>query len=196
MLLRDLASACLGLSLVAPLAACSSGGGGGGGGAPALSTSAAVSGPADTHCKGKPAQKTSQSVCHMTGQGGAPGVDYGPPMFGSEGDDDDCKYHVTWRSSDVAVNRDITFQVTATTKTDGKPATGADVVPELFLNDIHPAPNTAWKTTEDPPGTYTIAPVQVDEKGKWTMRFHFYEDCTDFSEESPHGHAAFYVEVP
>src|SRR5882724_5164508 len=44
-------------------------------------------GPADSHCKGKPPQQTSMAVCQMPGTAK---TDYGPPMYGSEGDDDDC----------------------------------------------------------------------------------------------------------
>ena len=32
--------------------------------------------------------------------------------------------------------------------------------------------------------------------GDWTVRFHFYENCNDAPEDSPHGHAAFFVHVP
>ena len=32
--------------------------------------------------------------------------------------------------------------------------------------------------------------------GKWTVRFHFNEICCDVNSDSPHGHAAFFVNVP
>jgi hypothetical protein len=158
-----------------------------------FTTEAAVKGAADAHC-GSTVQKTDQAVCKMMGT--ATPADYGDTMDGSEGDDDDCKYHVTWSSSTVAENQDVTFQVVATNKTDEKPVTGAQTALEVFLDDMHEAPPTAQATVESPPGTYTIAPFQFDKPGKWTIRFHFFEECTDVSEESPHAHAAFYVNVP
>jgi hypothetical protein len=63
------------------------------------------------------------------------------------------------------------------------------------LGDTHSAQSTG-STTEGPPGTYTIGPVLFDEPGKWTVRFHIHEECTDLSNESQHGHAAFFVDVP
>ena len=51
------------------------------------------------------------------------------------------------------------------------------------------------KTTETSPGNYTIGPVKFDAAGNWNVRFHFHDECTD-SEESPHGHVAFFVKVP
>ena len=151
-------------------------------------------------------QATSQAVCHLTGDGGTGGdmtPDYGPTMDDSSGDDDDCKYHVSWTSTPIGENRDVTFTVVATTKTDGKPlgsstGAGADANPlaEIYLNDTHPAPNTNQVATETTPGTYTIGPVQFDAPGNWTVRFHFYEVCSDVADDSPHGHAAFYVQVP
>ena len=51
------------------------------------------------------------------------------------------------------------------------------------------------KATETSPGTYTYGPIRFDASGKWTVRFHLYEDCVD-GDTSPHGHAAFFVTVP
>ena len=48
---------------------------------------------------------------------------YGSTMYGTEGDDDDCKYHVKWTAASVAMNKDVTFTVVATTKADCKPVT-------------------------------------------------------------------------
>ena len=74
---------------------------------PTLSTAAAVSGAADTHCAGKPVVVASQAACHVDAaapadtdagdtDGGAPKSDFGDTLYNSEGDDDDCKYHVKW----------------------------------------------------------------------------------------------------
>ncbi len=67
---------------------------------------------------------------------------------------------------------------------------------EVFLDETHPAPNTDVVVTEGPTGTYQIGPVRFDKPGKWTVRFHFNEQCEDTEADSPHGHAAFYVDVP
>jgi hypothetical protein len=187
-------------------AACTKSTGGGGGGGP-------VSGPADMHCVGVPVQSTSQADCHLTasadagaGTGGGATSDYGATMYDSQGDDDDCKYHVAWTSTPIAENSNVTFTVVATNLGDGTPLTGpgattgvgagANVLAEVYLSDIHPAPNTNQMADETSPGTYTVGPIQFDAPGKWTVRFHFFEDCSDIAADSPHGHAAFYVDVP
>jgi hypothetical protein len=124
-------------------------------------------------------------------------------MYNSTGDDDDCKYHVTWSSSPITENSDVTFTVTVTTKTDGNPAgsgtgVGADanVLVEAFLSDTHPAPDTKQTSNETSPGTYSVGPIRFNAPGQWTVRFHFYENCSDVAADTPHGHAAFYVQVP
>lgn len=190
------------------LAACSSSSGGGGTGASGTGGTGGgpVSGTADAHCSGVASQATSQADCHLTSDAGADdggGSDYGDTMYNAEGDDDDCKYHVKWSSTPIGENRDVTFTVTATTKTDGMPAgsgtgAGADanVLAEVYLSDTHPAPNTDQVSDETSPGTYSVGPIRFDAPGRWTVRFHFYEACTDVADDSPHGHAAFYVDVP
>lgn len=117
-------------------------------------------------------------------------------MYGSEGDDDECKYHMTWTSTPVCQGNDVSFTVTVVTKSDMKtPVTGADVNVEAFLTEIHPASLADQKTVENPPGTYTIGPVRFDTGGKWTLRYHLFQGCDD-GPQSPHGHAAFYLQVP
>ena len=93
-------------------------------------------------------------------------------------------------------NQNVTFTVTAVTKVDGLPATGANILAEVFLNDTHPAPNSGQATSEMPGGVYDIGPIVFDAMGQWTVRFHLHEDCQDATDDSPHGHAAFYIEVP
>ena len=157
----------------------------------------------DTHC-GSRAQATDPAVCHET-----PPADAGPPdsdggaqsefgatMDGTEGDDDDCKYHVKWSATGVTTNQNVTFHVTATKKTDNSPLTGANPYAEIFLNSTHPAPNSPSITTETSPGNYDIGPWQFDASGAWTVRFHFFADCSDLEDASQHGHAAFFVTVP
>jgi hypothetical protein len=164
---------------------------------PSFTTDAAVKGAEDAHCAGK-SQAIDEASCKVMANtgGGAPDEGYPPTMYNAEGDDDDCKYHVSWTASDVAENQDVTFKVVITTLADGKPATGADPEPEVYLDETHYAPATQLSSTEDEPGTYTVGPVRFDAPGKWTVRFHIHEECTDIAEDSPHGHAAFYVQVP
>ena len=174
-----------------------------------------VMGAPDTHC-GTKSQATSAAACHpapgtgggsststgtSTGAGGTTGAggeasEYGETLLNAEADDDDCKYHLAWTSTDIYQNTDVTFTVVASTKSDSKPLVAGELEAEAFLNDTHPAPNSESKVTETSAGTYKIGPVRFDKAGKWTVRFHIHEDCSDLSEDSPHGHVAFFVNVP
>jgi hypothetical protein len=191
-----------------PLPACSQPG------APELGTG-------DTHCNGVRPQTVNPASCGITTQkdagtaadaGPAPtpgvcgenGPDYGATMDGTEGDDDDCKYHVSYSVTPICENDGFYFTVKADYLTrGGAPLTGACTFAELCLNDTHPAPASDARppggnqqVVEGPPGTYTIGPVLVDEPGTWTVRFHFNEICCDVAADSPHGHAAFHLSVP
>jgi hypothetical protein len=176
---------------------------------PAVETDAGeVGGPiavtqADTHCSaaaGKAPQPVSEASCTLTADpdAGTPEPDkpYGATLQGSEGDDDDCKYHIKWSSTPVRQTTDVTFTVTIDELAGGAPATGADPDIEAFLSDVHPAPNSGAKATATSAGTYTIGPIRFDAAGTWTVRFHVRERCTDVAEDSPHGHGAFFVRVP
>jgi len=168
-----------------------------------------AAGSADMHCI-DPAtgdmitQATSQSDCQFRPPPDAAGTtgsdnitsDYGPTLFGSAGNDDDCKYHVTWTATPIYENYDVYFTVVASTLVDNAPATGANIYAEAYLDDTHPAPPTNQTAVESPPGTYKVGPIQFDAAGQWTVRFHLFENCLDYSDESPHGHAAFFVDVP
>jgi hypothetical protein len=179
---------------------------------PATSTAAAVAGPQSTRCAGKPIVVASAAKCHDAAgedaghthdeadageaDGGAAGAsEYGDTIFNSEGDDDECKYHVKWESTPVAQNTDVTFAIVVTNRNDSSPVAAAEPYAEIFLDETHPAPNSPSKTTETSPGHYTIGPVRFDKPGKWNVRFHFHADCVD-GEDSPHGHIAFFVNVP
>ncbi len=162
----------------------------------------ASAGAADSHC-GSKVQATSAASCHPdagaaqtsdTDAGSAP--EFGTTMYGMEGDDDDCKYHLSWTATALCENADVYFTVKVTNKSDGKATKGADTMPDLSLGDTVPGEISKSKTVEGPDGTYKIGPVQFSAKGKWTVRFHIHGDCSDFSEDSPHGHAAFFVDVP
>ena len=175
------------------------------------STAAAVAGAADTHCAGKPVVVADQAACHPapdagdghdhdhdageTADGGAPADEEGATLFGSEGEDDECKYHVKWTSTPVTLNGDVTFAIAATNRKDSSPVAGAKPYAEIFLSKTKAAPNTPVQTTETSPGNYTIGPVKFDVAGKWNVRFHFAAECRD-GETSPHGHVAFFVNVP
>ena len=122
---------------------------------------------------------------------------YGDTLSNGEGDDDDCKYHVKWSGAAIRQGGDVAFTVTVTTKSDGKPAVGTPIRAEVYLNDTHPGPNTNQKSVEtSTPGTFTVGPVRFDASGKWTVRWHFHEECSDLLDDSPHGHIAFFVQVP
>jgi hypothetical protein len=161
-------------------------------------TGGPVSGAQDTHCDlpdgGIRAQVVNLASCHLNADAGAP--DYGPANFNSEANDDDCKYHLSFTVTPVQEKLNTTFTVTAKTLADGLPATGADIIAEVFLNDVHPAPNSNTQTTEEAGGVYQIGPIVFDSAGQWTVRFHLHEDCQDATDDSPHGHAAFFISVP
>ena len=160
-----------------------------------------MDGGADVHCRlpdgGSRVQPTDPAACHPDGgtnDGGT--VDYGATLYNAEGDDDDCKYHLKFTSGTVREKENATFDVVATRKSDGAPATGAKIDAEVFLSPTHPAPNSNPTTSESPAGTYKVGPIRFDAPGRWTIRFHLYEDCADLQDESPHRHAAFYLDVP
>lgn len=200
----------IGLAAVLCAAACSTHGGngdagpdaGGDGAATCSSPGGPVSGGADIHCAvdgSMRIQPTDPASCHpadaMTDPD-AGGPTYGDTMNGAEADDDDCKYHLKWSSTPVCRNANVTFALSITRKSDGKPAAGADPMIEAFYPPSHLGPDTNPKATETSAGNYTIGPLVFDQAGKWTVRFHMYGDCEDTLDDSPHGHAAFYLDVP
>ena len=171
----------------------------------------AVAGVVDVHCAGVPPQPTNQSDCVVAvNPDAAPGSSllYGATMYNSSGDDDACKYHVEWTSPAIAENQDANFTVSASYKGTGNPNPPAcagcpvqgldtqNMIAEVYLSETHPAPNSDQIITPGAKGTYTLGPVLFDAPGTWTVRFHLFENCSDVEADSPHGHAAFYVEVP
>jgi hypothetical protein len=136
-------------------------------------------------------------------------------MFGHDGDDDDCKYHIRWTSSPLCERPgSVTFTVVATRRTDNSPLTGAMTTTEVFAttggdqdastycdNASHHGAPVFGPMTETTPGTYVgkvefdTIPAGAGTPGAWTIRFHFFEQCTDLP-EAPHGHGAFHVTVP
>jgi len=176
----------------------------------------AVTGPQDDHC-GTMVHSTSMASCHPDvavggddggggggDDGGAPDADigncgnsaYGATMYNQSGSDDDCKYDVSWKSTPVCVGVPVTFTVSATKRVDQMPLTGAAPQWDVGLDCDHVSPTVATAGTETSAGTYTLPPVVFDKPGKWVVRFHFYGMCEDLLPDSPHGHAAFWLQVP
>jgi len=163
-----------------------------------------AAGAADSHC-GATVVRVVPAACTPpdagTGadagdtDGGTGGSTFGDTMFNNNGDDDDCKYHINWAATAICENIDVRFDVTISNKFDDTAVQGAHPSAEVFLNAQHPAPNSGQTFTEVGLGTYKIGPIRFDQPGRWTVRFHMFENCHD-SETSPHGHGAFFVDVP
>jgi hypothetical protein len=122
--------------------------------------------------------------------------DYGPTMYGAAANDDDCKYYVSWTATPIKENADTFFTVTAIRLADMMPATCAGVRPDVSLSVAVGAPTPPNPSTEIAPGVYKVGPIKFSQAGIWTVRFHLFEECGDSQEDSPHGHAAFFVQVP
>lgn len=187
-----------------------------------------VSGAADSHC-GSTVVTVDPSTCNGDmGEGGAADegdgdsaggesaggaadcnqthdAEYGDTLYGSEGDDDDCKYHAAWTSTPIRLNQDVTLTLTASdlatqmplaALADGKiPLTRLDVYEPCSPNRRGPDQNFNLTIKQTSPGMFTAGPVKFDQSGRWVVRFHLYEECVD-GDVSPHGHIAFFVDVP
>lgn len=195
------------LSCLAVLgAACSEGEDGeaciGGGGA--------VAAAEDQHCLGPDGMPTVQAIgaCVTSAPAGAgegeeehehEEEEAAPIRTGREAIDDDCKYRVRFENTCAAVAEPVTFTLSLTRLFDGQP--GAGTVPEnlevFMAEDLgHISPSNDITARETSPGTYEIGPVIFDEPGRWVVRFHYFETCSDITPDSPHGHVAFYFDVP
>jgi hypothetical protein len=120
-------------------------------------------------------------------------------LYGREADDDECKYHVRFENTCVAVGEPVTFTLSLTRLFDNAPGTGTvPSNPEIYLaNDVtHITPSSNITATEGPAGTYEIGPVIFDRSGRWVVRFHYFDNCSELPEDSPHSHVAFYIDVP
>ena len=118
---------------------------------------------------------------------------------GREADDDDCKYRVSFTNTCVAVNEPVTFTLSLTRKIDGMPGSGTNpAFPEVYLADdpTHLSPSNDIRAREGAAGTYEIGPIVFDRAGRWVIRFHYFDTCSEIPADSPHGHAAFYIDVP
>ena len=155
----------------------------------------AVQGATDAHCAGA---ATTIGMCTADApDAGPPTHVFGATMYNDQGDDDACKYHLSWSASPIQENTNVIFTVKGTRLADGQPANGADVGITAFLTDgSHPTPSTQINNGELPDGVYNVGPVVFDAPGMWTVRFILYPTCSDTPPDSPQGHAAFYVSVP
>ena len=187
-----------------------------------------VLGAEDTHCLGRPPIGVDPAACHgdstEEGEGGAPGegepaggaggsdctqthdAEYGATLSNREGDDDDCKYHVSWTSTPIRQNQDVTFTVAAQDLATGRPLESLAIDHEFPLSRVEvyqpcepyrlgPVQNAKAEFEETAAGVYQAGPLRFDQPGRWVVRFHFYEQCND-GEQSPHGHVAFFIDVP
>lgn len=167
-----------------------------------------VAGSPDAHCVAEDGSEITQVIGQCaTGVGEADEgeehehdeAEEHPILTGNEADDDDCKYHVRFENTCVLANEPVTFTLSLTRKFDGMPAVGTvPSNPEVFLADelTHISPSNDITATEGPPGTYEIGPIVFDRSGRWVIRFHYFENCSDLPADSPHGHVAFYIDVP
>jgi hypothetical protein len=154
-----------------------------------------VSGAVDDHCAAVEPVVVSQASCEATPPGGDEEV---PEVhYNAEADDDDCKYHVSFTTTAVRRNENVTFTVTASLLAGAKgPVTGANVGIEGEIPvPLSVLPNNGTTTRESSPGVYTVSPVKFDKPGRWTITYHLFETCHDLV-DSPHGHASFYIDVP
>ena len=203
-----------GLCLLASLGtlgvACSDDDGDGGGGE-CIGGEGAVAGAADDHCVAEDGSAITQVIgmCVTGGEAteeGEEGEEHEHEeeeehaiLTGREADDDDCKYHVRFENTCVALNEPVTFKLSLTRKFDGMPGAGTmPAYPEVFLADdpSHISPSNDITAEEGPAGTYEIGPIVFDQSGRWVIRFHYFESCSDLPVDSPHGHVAFYIDVP
>jgi hypothetical protein len=162
-----------------------------------------ATGAQDTHCvmgdMGLQLITADPAQCSVDA-GPSSGPPYGDTMYNSSGYDDDCKYFVSYTVDPICENIGVNFVVTVKDAITMKPITGINTSPnklraEVFLSDTHPANVSGVMTSETSTGVYKTGPIVFDAKGMWTVRFHFFENCVD-QPNSPHGHAAFYVNVP
>ena len=186
-----------------------------------------VLGAEDAHCAGRAAEEVDPAACHAAapeeGEGGASGegeagngaggsdcnqthdAEYGDTLPNSEGDDDDCKYHVSWTSTPIRRNQDVTFTVRAADLSTADPLQSlpGDHALPLSVEVYQPceptrlglAQNFKAEFSEISAGLYEGGPLRFDQPGRWVVRFHLFEECDD-GEGSPHGHIAFFVDVP
>jgi hypothetical protein len=176
-----------------------------------LGADTGAAGAADEAAGGAPAGHAPPASAGATGTPDcnlAHDADYGDTLFNASGVDDDCKYDVSWTSTPIRKGESVTFTVTATSKSSGAPLepiaaqpAGAGalsrVEPYIPCDPTHLPPVSDLRAAikDTAPGVFSVGPIVFDKSARWVVRFHFYERCVD-SETSPHGHVAFFVDVP
>lgn len=173
-----------------------------------------VSDPAACSLRPGPEGEGGASGDEPTGAAGATdcnqthGAAYGDTLYNSAGKDDDCKYRVSWTSTPIRKGEAVTFTVTTSNLETGEPLEGIGsltksagaltrVEPYIPCESTHFAPPADFSApiTETLPGVYEVGPIVFDKSARWALRLHFYEACFD-TETSPHGHVAFFIDVP
>jgi hypothetical protein len=132
------------------------------------------------------------------GDDGDPG--YGDPLPTLEGPDDQCKYSLHLTTTPLVVNQPVTFTLDGALLAGTTPMTNATPRVEASLDDpslddtrVLALPDV--KSDESAPGHYTIGPVTFDAPGVWTVRFFFFESCTEDAPDSPASRVAFALTV-
>jgi hypothetical protein len=168
------------------------------------------------HCTGV-MQSTSEASCHPdagsdagASDAGAESCPWGATLFGHEADDDDCKYHVVWSATPICENTPVLFTVTLTSLADNNSPV-ANIPKGIMVEPYIPvsldascddkgstiSPSIGQYLPETPAGSGIYqGPVTFTAPGEWTLRFHIHEECSDLMPDSPHGHAAFHIDVP
>lgn len=183
-------------------------------GAECIGGDGAVAGEPASHCIDDAGMQISEAIGECATGSLEPSVDGAEPiedeeheheeeeehaiLTGREADDDECKYHVRFENTCVAVNQPVTFTLSLTRLFDNAPGTGTvPSNPEIYMeSDGHISPSNGITATERAPGTYEIGPVIFDAPGRWVVRFHYFDNCTELPADSPHSHVAFYIDVP
>jgi hypothetical protein len=160
-----------------------------------------VTGAVDDHCSMNDALvKAKVGICETPTptDGGVAPEPPAEPLYNSEGYDDDCKYHVSFTSTEIRKDALVTFTLMLEGLDPAGPVKGAEIDTEVTLGDAHVAPNTKTTSTETPAGsgTYQVGPIKFDRSGEWILRFHFNESCSDAPADSPHGHVGFRINIP
>ncbi|TNF38394.1 MAG: hypothetical protein EP329_00565 [Deltaproteobacteria bacterium] len=152
-----------------------------------------VAGDADLHC-GTKVVVLAPDACTAEDDGGPAEVD---PRYNGEGEDDDCKYHVTWTATNACFEADAYFEITLSSRFGNAPQVGAAPRIEGHLaNDVgHTLVDADQRSVELGGGRYRVGPVRFDATGEWVVTFHLYEDC-NHTESSPRGSISFLVDVP
>ena len=90
------------------------------GGPVAQATDVASCHVAPTPDAGLPDANTEAGDAGEAGDAEPTASEYGDTLFNAEGDDDQCKYHVSFTSTPICKNADVSLTLTLTNRADGK----------------------------------------------------------------------------